>query len=466
MPPVPHVPQPFEAALPSDFEQWPAPMRAVWRDILALSAWRSNGWAPITIGPLGERVARVLNRPKCPHATVRRWLTWLADRGEFARRTVHRGEPLPDGSVAWCDHWVVVPGDAMKARAGTAPSMIRGVIMNDHPSDHGAPPSRAARSTGFSAGSGAPESEVPPRPPPREAPFKNSPLSSRSGSGSRSESLKLRSKLGESGDETKVSELAPPVRMLAERLLRHYATASGVRVVHFRASSRAIVAACLDEMEGDDAAREMRLRAVIASAIAESQTRGIAHPPLAYVFNVRHVRRRLERLAEAEHLAQKTADADAGGDMFAAGFDGALADARTELAAGVEPKALERARPFVDNRLVTDAARVAAFHELAKTRRGTLAPPPLARAARPAPKRVQDAPQRDLHPLGSATTHGGSGDVSGPEDALRALAALFETVTDPSPAVRAATEVPLTAAERTALEAAQELARARWARAG
>jgi hypothetical protein len=183
------------------------------------------------------------------------------------------------------------------------------------------------------------------------------------------------------------------------------------------------------------------------------------------VFNVRHVRRRLERLAEAEHLALKTADADAGGDMFAAGFDGALAEARAELAAGVEPKALERARPFVDNRLVTDAARVAAFQELAKTRRGTLVPRPFARTARPAPKPAHDAPQRDLNPLGSATTSGPSGAISGPEDALRALAALFETVTDPSP-VRPAPQVPLTAAERTALEAAQELARARWARAG
>ncbi len=442
-------------------------MRAVWRDILALSAWRSNGWAPVTIGPLGERIARALNRPKCPHATVRRWLKWLADRGEFARRTVHRGERLPDGTVAWCDHWVVVPGDAMKARAGAAPApMIRGVITNDHPSDHGLSPSKVALSAVFFADSRAPEASVPPPPPPGETPFKDSRLSSRSGSGSRSrhsERVKLRSKLGESGDETKGPELAPPVRMLAERILRHYATATGVRVAHFRAKSRAIVAACLDEIEGNDAAKEMRIRAVIADAIAESQARGIAHPPLGYVFNVRHVRRRLERLAEAEHLAQKAADV--GGDMFAAGFNSALAEARAELTAGLEPKALERARPFVDNRLVTDAVRVAAFHEVAKARRGTPTPPPLARAVRPAPRPAQAAPQRDLRPLGSTPTYGPSRAVSGPEDALRALAALFETVTDASPRVSAA-EVPLTVAERAELERAQEHARARWARAG
>ena len=278
--------------------------------------------------------------------------------------------------------------------------------------------------------------------------------------------MKLSTKLGESGDETKGPELAAPVRMLAERLLRHYATASGVRVAHFRASSRAIVAACLDDMEGDDAAKEMRIRAVIADAIAESQARGIAHPPLAYVFNVRHVRRRLERLAEAEHLAQKATDVDAGGDMFAAGFDGALADARAELAAGVEPVALERARPFLDNRLVTDAARVAAFHELAARRR-VRPSPPLSKTVRPAPKPAQDAPQRDSRPLGSPRRHRPPEAVSGPEDALRALAILFASVPDTPPLERGvATEAPLTDDERAALEQAHAHAHARWGRAG
>ena len=42
--------------------------------------------------------------------------------------------------------------------------------------------------------------------------------------------------------------------------------------------------------------------------------------------------------ASAEHFAQKSVNA--GGDMFAAGFDGALAEAHAELAAGVERKAL------------------------------------------------------------------------------------------------------------------------------
>ncbi len=461
MPHVPHVPQPFEAALPSDFEQWPAPVRVMWRVILGSTAWRASGWAHVTWHELGEAVARALKLPKkCPEASVRRWLASLADRGEFVRRCFHRGEALPDGSLAWCDYWIVQPGDVMKARA----PMIGGVITNDHPPDHAAPPVRRAPRQPFSACSGASKASELPLPPPV---FKeDSRLSSRSGSGSRSEPserMKLRPKLGESGDKTQVPELAPPVRMLAERLLRHYATASGVRVAHFRASSRAIVAACLDEMEGDDAAKEMRLRAVIAAAIAESQARGIAHPPLAYVFNVRHVRRRLERLAEAEHLAQKAADV--GGDMFAAGFNSALAEARAELTAGLEPKALERARPFVDNRLVTDAARVAAFHELATARRGRPMPP-LAKPARPAPRPAQDALQRDSRPLGSASRPARSQAVSGPEEALRALTALFATVTEPSSPARGVTEAPLTAAERAELEAAQVQARERWARAG
>jgi hypothetical protein len=119
-------------------------------------------------------------------------------------------------------------------------------------------------------------------------------------------------------DETKRPQLAPPVRMLAETPLRHYATASGERT---SARPRA--------PSSRTTTRRWRCgRAVIPDALAESHARGIEHPPLAYVFSAQHVQRRLERLAEAEHLAQKTTDGGAGGDMFAAGFDGALADVR------------------------------------------------------------------------------------------------------------------------------------------
>jgi hypothetical protein len=111
---MPHEHRPFEAALPSDFDQWPAPVRVVWRELLGSSAWRSAGWAHVTLRQLGEAVARTLDRPKCPHATVRRWLAWLTERGELARRCVRQGEALPDGSRAWCDHWIVLPGEAMK----------------------------------------------------------------------------------------------------------------------------------------------------------------------------------------------------------------------------------------------------------------------------------------------------------------------------------------------------------------
>ena len=115
---MPHEQRPFEAALPSDFDQWPAPVRVVWRELVRSSAWRASGWAHVTLRQLGEAVARALDRPKCPPATVRRWLAWLGERGELARRCVRQGEALPDGSLAWCDHWIVLPGEAMKARAG------------------------------------------------------------------------------------------------------------------------------------------------------------------------------------------------------------------------------------------------------------------------------------------------------------------------------------------------------------
>jgi hypothetical protein len=439
-------------------------MRVVWKELLASTAWRANAWAHVTLGQLGEAVARSRDCPKkYPRATVRRWLAWLVDRGEFERRCVPAGGTLPDGSVAWCPHWVVLPGQTMQARV-REPMIPGRIIFNTSPDrreearrpngEH----SEASRKQAGPAKRRAARTASPAR---GASPLKeDSCLSSFSGSGSRSETLKLRTKPRES---EKGAELAAPVRLLAEKVLRNYAEASGVRVVHFRASSRAIVAACLDEMEGDDAAKEMRLRAVIDNALAESRAHGIAHPPLAYVFSVRHVRRRLERLAEAEHLAQKAADA--GGDMFAAGFDGALAEARAELAAGVAPTALDRARLFIDHRLVTDAARMAAFHALADAPVARPSPP-LTKAARPLRRPAQDAPQRDLCPLGSASRPVRSEVVSGPEEALRALTALFATVTEPSPPPGGVTEAPLTAAERAELEAAQVQARARWARAG
>ncbi len=276
--------------------------------------------------------------------------------------------------------------------------------------------------------------------------------------------MKLRTKRGENGEERQPA-LPPPTRILAEKLLRHYAAASGVPVTHFRAASRAQVATCLEEMEGDDAAKEARLCRAIDDAIAASRARGIAHPSLSFVFHVRHMRRRLERIAEADHLAQKAGEAS--GDMFAAGFDQALAEAGAELAAGVEATALERARPFVENRLVTDEARLARFHALLATSRRGRGAPPLAKTASAPPRMPQNAPRRVERPFAASVRSSALGPVCGPEDALRALASLFGTVTDPpSPSPCVAPTTPLTHAERAELETAQELARARWARAG
>ncbi len=469
MPPVPHVVQSFETALPSDFDQWPAPVRMVWRELVSSRGWRANAWTRVTFAELGEALGRSRDRPRMyPRATVRRWVSWLVKRGEFERRCVRRGEVLPDGSHAWCRHWIVLPGERMKARAGAATGIPVGIIFDPHGDHAEGAASLDVKRPAHSTKQARCANEGAPRTAPSivdAAPFKeDSRLSSLSGPESRSETSKLRTKPGGSESMAKRGKLAPPVRHLAERVLRRYAEASGVRVAHFRASSRAMVAACLDEMEGDDAAKEMRLAAVIADAIGESQRRGIAHPPLAYVFNVLHVRRRLERLAEVEHLAQKAADV--GGDMFASGFDGAIADARAELAAGLEPRALDRARPFVENRLVTDAARVAAFHKLAEAPRDRPALP-LAKTARPAPKRAQDAPQRDSRPLGSPRRQRPSEAVSGPEDALRALAVLFASVPDTPPlSSRIATEASLTDHERAALEHAHAHAHVRWVRAG
>jgi hypothetical protein len=242
--------------------------------------------------------------------------------------------------------------------------------------------------------------------------------------------------------------------MLAERLLRHYAEASGVQVAHFRAASRAVVAVCLNDMGGEDAAKEMRLRAVIDDAIAESRARGVAHPPIAFVFSLRHVRRRLERLAEAEHVARKAQE----GDMFAEGFDRALTEAHAELANGGLPDAaLERARPFVEAGRVRDAKRVDA----------------LAKASEPHGKdrdRIrkprQDAPARESSRWAAESLLTAPGGVYAHADALRALRALLGEDEAPLPSRVPHAEIPLTPAERTALETAQELARARWARAG
>ncbi len=461
--------RPSEAApSPSDFDHWPALARVLWKELQASDAWRSHGWAHLTHRQLGEGMARTLDLPKrVPLATVKRWLTWLVLRGELARVRVASGETLPDGSVAWCPHWIVLPGDAMKARATSPLSAIRRVIADDHTSDRSSDGVAGAPNPPILARSAA--NDAPPcSPTPERTPVKDSRLSSLSGSGSRSEPsqhakpMKLRTKLEEKPSAEKAPTLTPPVRMLAERLLRHYAEGSGMRVDHFRAASRAAVAACLDDLGGEDAAKEMRLRGVIDDAIAESRANGRAHPPIAFVFNLRHVRRRLERLAEAEHLAHKAVEAEPEGDMFTAGFDHALEAGRAALAKGIpaEP-ALAQARAFVESGRITEARRLEAYDHLARRKP--------AESPRPARRTAQDAPVAKMPPEGAAALTASPSGVYGPEDALRVLAALFgDDEEESAPVVTNSPSmgVPLTTAERAELESAQEDARARWARAG
>jgi hypothetical protein len=129
--------RPSEAAPPpTDFDHWPALARVLWKELQASDAWRAQRWAHLTHRQLGEGMARALGITKrVPLATVKRWLAWLVLRGELVRVRVACGENMPDGSVAWCPHWIVLPGDTMKARAALSLPSIRGVIDDDHTSD-------------------------------------------------------------------------------------------------------------------------------------------------------------------------------------------------------------------------------------------------------------------------------------------------------------------------------------------
>jgi hypothetical protein len=417
--------------VPLDFESWPAPARLLWTTLVLSTAWRSRGWAHVTLRQLASVLA-LAQRATCCTATVRRWLAWLERRAELERRCVPRGAPLPDGSLAWCDHWIVLPGEAMRTRGdGVSGGGDRTVIPPLHPTVSLAASTRAAENTGERPCACGSRVSDPPLTP---VPLKDSRLFSSPGSGSRSSTpVKLRTKRAETekGQESSATTLAPPVRLLADRLLHHYAESSGATAKHFRARSRAAVAACLEDLEGTDAAKEMRMRAVIADAIAASRARGMAHPPIAFVFNVVHVRRRLERLAEADHLARKAAEAETG-DVFAA------------------------ARAANDERA---PERLGAT--LPATRRG-----PLAKTGRALRKTPQNAPAAETPPWGASSILTSPGGVYGPEDALRELMALHGEGNGAPAAPSPAASVPLTAEERAELEAAQAAARVRWARAG
>src|SRR6476659_3387618 len=131
-----HEQRPRAAVPPADFDLWPPLARILWNGLQTFPALHAQGWAHLTHAQLGDAMARALAAPKrIPLATVRRWLGWLVDRGELARRCVARGDVLPDGRVAWCDHWLVMPGDAMKARGTSERPTIRGLIDGDPPPD-------------------------------------------------------------------------------------------------------------------------------------------------------------------------------------------------------------------------------------------------------------------------------------------------------------------------------------------
>ena len=450
--------RPTRAAMPENFDHWLPARRLLWRRIQESETW-PRGWAHVTLRRLAEGLG---SKP-----TAKRALDWLIDAGEFERRVYGIGAELPGGGVAWCDVWYVVPGSAMRSRTGATtaprPDVIGGGITSDRSPDQNGegggspeqggpiatkPPPIPAKNKRLSLSEDEP-SRSPSRTARDEEPrFKDSCLGSGSFSRSGSKSSKSSSKVVPEGGGEEQPPVNPETRSLAERLLRHYAASADLPVKHFRRESIARVAECIDASIGED-----HHRAAIDDAVNESR-KNDHHPKLEFVFNRRHFARRLLRAAENANVAYKTDPA--GEDPMLAGFTRTLDALDEALAGGADvAAALERARPYVENGVVTDAPLLARYRDLE-----TRAEPPIpssdteepptsiekplkadGETAAEASSTTQDARPMRSGPSAASSPSAVAGERSGaptPEQ----LAALFG---DAAPPPRSSTPEPATA---------------------
>jgi hypothetical protein len=232
-------------------------------------------------------------------------------------------------------------------------------------------------------------------------------------------------------------------RAAAAQLLKFYAACAGLPVAYFKSASFALVAKCLRDMDGSTEACEYRLRAVIEDAVAESLRGGYPRPTLEYVFGLKHVRRRLNRLAEQAAAVDES-------DGFAAGAARQLADAERaqEQGQGVAIDLTGLKHGFATG-LVTHPKLIKRFRQVE------------AKAARISQETAQYPVSRLRPPSSSSAGHL----ILTPNDTGVGLPPLPPWLVD-LPEPRLATATPLgskglTLEEREELEAAQNRARQR-----
>lgn len=293
-----------EAALPLDFETWPKPARWFLRTITNLPTWKAHGFALCTDEQLAEW-------RQADTRTIRRMRLEAAKRGEVARVFVRRGSKLPDGERVRRGLWILVAGEAYRARlAGLdqvqAPSPLPALDQADKPTGAFVPRIRSdcpRQADSLSADRSLDR-------------FDDKKLNAPAPTTTRLPELEPpaeRSTSFHSGGETRNPEDEATDERAAHAIASHYAKATG-RHWHrgVDAPVLAFVLRFVREMAGSEAGKVQRACAVIDRVVAEAERKGATKPPaLAYVFHEQIFWLRLERLARPERSSRTPAPAPA-----------------------------------------------------------------------------------------------------------------------------------------------------------
>jgi hypothetical protein len=282
------------AALPPDFESWPKPARWFLRTIVSLPTWKAHGFALCTDDQLAEW------RQADPR-TIRRMRIEAAKRGEVARVFVRRGSTLPDGERVRRGLWILIAGEAYRARAAPPhpaefePSPLAVVpptrpVCPPEPDNLSADRSLDPLDHKNINAPCPPTASPPPIPQPATEPERSTSVHSH--------------------PETKIA--ATSDERAAHSIASHYAKATGRRwhrgIDH---SVLAFVLRFVREMVGSEANKIQRATAVIDRVVDEAGRKGTEKPPsLAYVFHPQIFWVRLERLERLPKPPPSLASAD------------------------------------------------------------------------------------------------------------------------------------------------------------
>lgn len=290
------------APLPPDFEAWPKPARWFLRTITNLPTWRAHGFALCTDEQLAEW-------RQADTRTIRRMRIEAAKRGEVARVFVRRGGTLPDGERVRRGLWILVAGEAHRARlAGPqgAPSPAPALDQADERPGDFVPPIRSVcppQADSLSADRSLDRLDDTELNAPAPTATSTEPLSEPAPLAERSTSF-------HSGGETKKPEDDAGDERAAHAIANHYAKATGRRWHRgVDASVLAFVLRFVRDMVGSEANKVQRASAVIDRVVAEAARKGATKPPsLAYVFHEQIFWVRLERLARPERPSKTPAE--------------------------------------------------------------------------------------------------------------------------------------------------------------